>query len=68
MESSQIRSMTVLDIVSQNESTVEIFDSFNDQAGECICCNALFETVDDVIAKYGLDQDALLSQLAKQMK
>lgn len=56
--------MTILDIVSENESTVAVFDSYTETAGECICCNALFETLDSVIKKYSLDGETLKNQLA----
>ena len=32
-------------------------------AGECICCQALFEPLRDVAEKYGLDLQALLEDL-----
>jgi len=55
--------MTVLDIVSRFEATEEVFKSYDAQAGECICCNSLFEPLKTVIEKYGLDGNRLLSEL-----
>lgn len=57
--------MTVLDIVSNNKSTIEIFRGYDEQAGECICCSSLFETLDKVAEKYGIDLDTILSDLNK---
>ena len=56
--------MTVLDIISRHRRTEAVFKSYDDQAGECICCQALFESVRDVAKKYNLDLDKLLVELA----
>ena len=37
--------MTVLDIISAHRETEAIFRSYDAAAGECVCCNALFETM-----------------------
>ena len=57
--------MTVLDIVGKWESTQAVFKRWDSLAGECICCNALFETLKDAAEKYGLDLDALLKDLER---
>ena len=55
--------MTVLDVVSKYRRTEDIFRSYDAAAGECICCQALFDTLEDVARKYGLDLDRLLADL-----
>jgi iron-sulfur cluster repair protein YtfE (RIC family) len=55
--------MTVLDVVSTYRGTEEIFRRYDHQAGECVCCNALFDTLQDVAAKYGLNLQELLAEL-----
>lgn len=55
--------MTVLDIVSQYSATQDVFKRWDDRAGECICCNALFETLEAVAGKYNLDLSALVQEL-----
>ncbi|MFO7875179.1 MAG: hypothetical protein R6U55_01175 [Desulfovermiculus sp.] len=55
--------MTVLDVVSTYRKTEDVFRRYDNQAGECICCNALFDTLQDVAAKYGLNQQELLAEL-----
>jgi len=55
--------MTVLDVVSKYRETEAIFKQYDQQAGECICCEALFEPIKDVAAKYGLDLEGLLADL-----
>jgi hypothetical protein len=55
--------MTILDIVARWEPTQAVFSSYDAQAGECICCNALFESVQAVATRYGLDLERLLREL-----
>jgi hypothetical protein len=55
--------MTVLDIVSTFSATVEVFKKWDARAGECICCNALFESLEDVAQRYDLDLSVLLIDL-----
>ncbi|MGD9687923.1 MAG: hypothetical protein AB7U43_13230 [Desulfobacter sp.] len=55
--------MTVLDIVSTYSAAQEVFKRWDDRAGECICCNALFESLDAVAEKYNLDLAALVQDL-----
>jgi hypothetical protein len=55
--------MTVLDIVSTYSAAQEVFKSWDDRAGECICCNALFESLETVAEKYNLDLAALVQEL-----
>ena len=55
--------MTVLDIVSTYSAAQEVFKRWDDRAGECICCNALFESLDAVAEKYNLDLAALVQEL-----
>jgi hypothetical protein len=55
--------MTVLDVISRYRGSEAIFRKYDEQAGECICCNALFETLRDVADKYGLNLERLLRDL-----
>ena len=55
--------MTVLDIISSHRRTEAVFKSYDDRAGECICCQALFESLRDVAKKYNLDLNKLLAEL-----
>ena len=57
--------MTLLDIVYRYRDTEAVFHSFDEQAGECLLCKALFETVTTVAERYGLDLDALLGELER---
>lgn len=57
------RDMTVLDIVSRYGNTVQVFERYNEQAGECVCCMALFDTISEVARKYNIDLANLMSEL-----
>ncbi|MCF8094923.1 MAG: hypothetical protein K9J79_06125 [Desulfobacteraceae bacterium] len=55
--------MTVLDVVSRYRQTEAVFKSYDDSAGECICCNALFESLADMAERYGLNLSRLIMDL-----
>jgi len=55
--------MTVLDVVSKYRQTEDVFKKYDEKAGECICCQALFETLKDVAEKYKLDLEKLVADL-----
>lgn len=57
--------MTVLDIVSTYSATQAVFKRWDARAGECICCNALFEPLGTLAEKYNLDLSALVQDLKK---
>jgi len=58
------KNMPILDVVSQYNDTVEVFRRYDSQAGECICCNCLFETIESMTKKYGIDIDQLLNDIS----
>jgi hypothetical protein len=55
--------MTVLDVVSRYRCSEIIFKKYDEQAGVCICCRALFKTLREVAEKYGLNLPELLTEL-----
>lgn len=58
--------MTVLDVVSRYRTTEGVFKRYDDRAGTCICCEALFETLDHLAQKYDLDLNGLLEDLEEE--
>ncbi len=56
-------SMTVLDVVAAHGATQAVFKRYDAMAGECICCHSLFDSLDRVAEKYGLDLADLLTDL-----
>ena len=55
--------MTVLDVVSRYKGSEAIFNKYDEQAGVCICCQALFKTLRKVAEKYGINLQELLAEL-----
>jgi hypothetical protein len=55
--------MTVLDVVSKYRQTEDVFNKYDEQAGECICCQALFDPLKDVAERYKLDLERLMADL-----
>ena len=51
--------MTVLNVIDRYRNTEAVFRKYDDQAGVCICCQTLFETIADMAAKYLLNLDQL---------
>jgi hypothetical protein len=55
--------MTVLGIVERYPKTEAVFKKYDGQAGVCLCCQALFEPVDEMAKRYGLNLGLLLDDL-----
>ena len=55
--------MTVLNIISKHRNTEAVFKNYDKQAGKCICCHALFESLTKVAVKYGLNLEELMEDL-----
>lgn len=60
--------LTILDIVSRFRETEKVFKRYDEQAGVCLCCQALFEPLEIVAEKYGLDLEALLQDLRRAVQ
>jgi len=55
--------MIVLDVVSRYKGSEAIFKKYDEQAGVCICCEALFQTLREVAQKYDIHLETLLTDL-----
>lgn len=55
--------MTVLDVIHRYRNTEAVFKKYDEKAGVCICCQALFKTIGEVAEKYGLNLGQFLSEL-----
>jgi hypothetical protein len=55
--------MTVLEILCYNRQTEQVFRRYDAAAGVCLCCQSLFDSLEDLSQKYGLDLDKLLDDL-----
>ncbi|NOQ52023.1 MAG: hypothetical protein GQ578_07410 [Desulfuromonadaceae bacterium] len=57
--------MTVIDIITRYRETEKVFKEFDKKTGACICCEALFDTIQVVSEKFNLELESLLSDLEK---
>ncbi|MFZ2087606.1 MAG: hypothetical protein WAU47_03445 [Desulfobaccales bacterium] len=55
--------MTLLEVLHQYRQTEEVFRRYEGEARGCLLCHALFDTLAEAAAKYGLDLDNLLNDL-----
>lgn len=55
----------VLDVVEKYPDTQLVFEQYDDQAGECICCNALFRIIEEVAERSSLDLKGFLEDINK---
>ena len=60
--------MIILDILSDYPETETIFKGYDQQLGECICCQMLFETVEHAANYYQLNLENLLQKLNSATK
>ncbi|MUM77364.1 hypothetical protein GKC30_06940 [Pseudodesulfovibrio sp. F-1] len=56
-------SMTLLDTVHAHPETEAVFRSRDQEAGVCLLCAALFESIGTMAVMYGLNLSALLADL-----
>jgi len=55
--------MTILEVLCQFRQTEQVFHRYDASAGVCLCCQALFDSLEEVAQKYGLDLNRLLADL-----
>jgi len=55
--------MTILEVVYQHRQTEAVFRQYDAQAGGCLCCQGLFDSLAEVAQKYRIDLDKLLADL-----
>ncbi|MFZ5452598.1 MAG: hypothetical protein ACOZF2_12145 [Thermodesulfobacteriota bacterium] len=59
------RDMTILEVVSRFRQTEPVFRRYDEEAGVCLCCQALFDPLQEVARKYGLNLPSLLADLER---
>jgi hypothetical protein len=68
-EETQIRpEMTLLDVVSRYGPTESIFKKYDEKAGVCLCCEALFTPLQTIAERYDLNLEKLLADLYSAVK
>lgn len=61
----ELQKLTVLEIVAEFPDSEVFFRRWDNRAGECIMCRALFESVESLCRRYGLDLREFLAGLEK---
>jgi hypothetical protein len=60
--------MTILDVVSRYRQTELVFKRYDEKAGACLCCQALFDPLRNVAKKYNLNLGQLVADLELAVK
>jgi len=55
--------MKILEVVDRYSETEGVFKKYDSLAGVCLCCSALFESLQDTAEKYGLNLEMLMDEL-----
>ncbi len=55
--------LTILEVVYQYRQTETVFRKYEEEAGACLLCQALFDSLAEAAAKYGLNLRRLLADL-----
>ena len=55
--------MTLIEVLHQHRQTEAVFRRYEGEAQGCLLCHALFDTLAEAAAKYGLDLDSLMKDL-----
>jgi hypothetical protein len=55
--------MTILEVILQFRQTEQVFRRYDAAAGVCLCCQALFDSLEELARKYDLDLQSLLADL-----
>lgn len=59
---------TVLDIISHYRQTEAIFKQYDQEASACICCEALFDSLESLARNYNLNLEQLVDDLNAVIK
>ena len=60
--------MTLLEVIDRFRQTENVFRKYDAEAGVCLCCEALFESLGETAEKYGLDLDRLICDLEDEIR
>ena len=55
--------LTLVEVMTQWRSSEAIFQAYEPQAGTCLRCHALFDTLEEAAQKYHLNLEQLLADL-----
>ena len=67
-EMGRIRSeMKILEVIERHPQTEAVFRKYDQQAGVCLCCQALFEPLGEMAERYHLNLETLLDDLHRAL-
>jgi hypothetical protein len=55
--------MTILEVIERHPQTEAVFRKYDQQAGVCLCCQALFAPLGEMAERYHLNLETLLDDL-----
>jgi hypothetical protein len=55
--------MSILDVIARYRQTEAVFLDYGDRIGVCLCCEALFDSLQQVSETYRLDLETLILDL-----
>jgi len=59
--------MEVLEVIHRHRSTEAVFKAYEAETGACLCCEALFDTLEEAARGHGLDLARLLRELNRSI-
>lgn len=62
------KNMTVLDLVNKHPETIPVFTKYDQKFSTCICCNSLFDTLENAAVKNSLNLEKLLADINRVLK
>jgi hypothetical protein len=58
-----LKKMSLLDIMHKWGGTEAVIKSYDNQAGTCLCCSHLFDSLESVCMRYKIPVDELIKKL-----
>ena len=68
MDKKKLLKMSLLDIMAEYNESEVIIKSYDDAAGTCLCCNHLFDSLEDVCRKFNISSDEISEKLIRVCK
>ena len=56
------------EIIFHHRATEAVFKQYEEETGQCLCCQHLFESLEDTARRYGLDLEEMLKRLDQAAK
>ena len=60
--------MEILTIIADYPETEDVFKQYDQQAGQCVLCNFLFESLESFASQFDIDLENLLDELNERIR